>query len=274
METSLLAIIHFQTLIASKAARVTTAAGDLPVIEFGSRRAHGVEAAVLAARAAFIGGCAGTSNSYAAYRFGIPPYGTQAHSYIMAHWDESDAFRDFLDVFPKQSTLLVDTYNVRAAIEKIIAIGRKPGGVRLDSGDLLAESIWARDRLNRAGWSDVQIFASGDLDEYRVATLIREGACIDAFGVGTALSTSADAPYIGVIYKLVEVETAGIARGTAKFSEEKKTYPRRKQVFRFTGKDGKICRDVIGLHDENYPDAIPLLVPLMLNGKRVHTSDL
>jgi nicotinate phosphoribosyltransferase len=274
METSLLSTLHFQTLIASKAARVTTAAGKIPVVEFGSRRAHGVEASVLAARAAFIGGCAGTSNSYAGYRFGIPVYGTQAHSYIMAHADETEAYRDFLDVFPERSTLLVDTYDVRAAIEKIIALGRKPGGVRLDSGDVLSDSIWVRRRFDQAGWNDVQIFVSGDLDENRIEALMRNGARIDSFGVGTALSTSADAPFIGVIYKLVEVEMEGIARGTAKFSAEKKTYPWRKQVFRFIGDDGQFVGDTIGIHNELIPGAQPLLIPVMHNGKRLDVTDV
>jgi len=274
METSLLSILRFQTLIASKAARVTTAAGKTSVIEFGSRCAHGVEAAVLAARAAFIGGCAGTSNSYAGYRFGIPTYGTQAHSYIMAHADEAEAYRDFLDVFPERSTLLVDTYNVRTAMKKIIALGRKPAGVRLDTGDVLSDSIWVRDRFDQAGWNDVQSFVSGDLDEDRVESLIRKGARIDAFGVGTALSTSADAPFIGVIYKLVEVEMEGVTRGTAKLSEEKKTYPGRKQVFRFMGDDGKFVQDIITFHDEVIPGAEPLLIPVMRNGKRLEISDV
>jgi nicotinate phosphoribosyltransferase len=269
VETSLLAIIHFQTLIASKAARVTTAAAGRPVVEFGSRRAHGVEAGVLAARAAFIGGCMGTSNTYAGHRFGIPVYGTQAHSWIMAHDDEGEAFRNFLEVFPEQSTLLVDTYNVRAAIEKIIALGRKPSGVRLDSGDVLADSLWARQRLDSVGWKDVQIFVSGDLDENRIEALLQSGASVDAFGVGTALSTSADAPFIGVIYKLVEVESGGNVRNTAKFSEAKKTYPGRKQVFRFTGADGKFSRDIIGLEEEGFPGAEPLLVPVMRQGRRL-----
>jgi nicotinate phosphoribosyltransferase len=272
METSLLAIVHFQTLIASKAARVTAAAAGHPVIEFGSRRAHGIEASIFAARAAYIGGCDGTSNTYAGHRFGIPAFGTQAHSYIMAHTDEGEAFCNFMDVFPEQSTLLVDTYDVRAAIEKIIAVGRKPGGVRLDSGDVLGDSIWARERLDRAGWNDVKIFASGDLNENRVDSLLRGGARIDAFGVGTALSTSADAPSVGVIYKLVEVETEGQVRGTAKFSEEKKTYPSRKQVFRFSGKDQIFSHDVIGLHDETFPGGEPLLVPVLRQGARVESA--
>jgi nicotinate phosphoribosyltransferase len=272
VETSLLSILHFQTLIASKAARVTTAAAGRRVVEFGSRRAHGSEAGVLAARAAFIGGCSGTSNTYAGHRFGIPVYGTQAHSWIMAHEDEGEAFRDFLDVFPEQSTLLVDTYDVRAAVEKIIALGRKPSGIRLDSGDVLAESRWARARLDRAGWHEVQIFASGELDENRIEALLRDGACLDAFGVGTALSTSADAPHIGVIYKLVEVADDGIVRNTAKFSEAKKTYPGRKQVFRRSDGEGNYAGDTIALEDELVPGAEPLLVPVMRAGRRIQPS--
>jgi len=272
VETSLLSIVHLQTLIASKAARVTTAAGGRPVIEFGSRRAHGVEAGVLAARAAFIGGCEGTSNTFAGSVFGIPVYGTQAHSWIMAHDDESEAFSNFLDVFPEQSTLLVDTYDVRAAIDKIIARGRKPRAIRLDSGDVLADSRWARKRLDASGWNQVLIFVSGDLEEDRIEVLLRDGACIDSFGVGTALSTSPDAPSVGVIYKLVEVETDGQVRSTAKFSEEKKTYPGRKQVFRFTGKDGMYSSDVIGLEQESMPGAEALLVPVMRQGRRCEAS--
>jgi nicotinate phosphoribosyltransferase len=272
VETSLLSVVHFQTLIASKAARVTAAAAGRTVVEFGSRRAHGVQAGVLAARAAFIAGCAGTSNVYAGKQFGLPVYGTQAHSWIMAHEDEAEAFAHFLDVFPGQATLVVDTYDVREAIEKIIALGRKPGGVRLDSGDVLADSLWARRRLDQAGWKDVQIFVSGDLDEWRIENLLRSGAPIDGFGVGTALSTSADAPSVGVIYKLAEVEVAKRTRGTAKFSADKKTYPGRKQVFRVAGRDGKYSRDVIGLEEEVVAGAEPLLVPVMRDGRRLEEA--
>jgi nicotinate phosphoribosyltransferase len=269
VETSLLSILHFQTLIASKAARMTTAAGDRPVVEFGTRRAHGVEAGVLAARAAFVAGCAGTSNAYAGFRFGLPIYGTQAHSWIMAHEDEAEAFRNFLDIFAEQSTLLVDTYDVHAAIEKIIALGRNVGGVRLDSGDALANSLWTRQRLDSAGWKDVQIFISGDLDENRIEALLHSGAPIDAFGVGSALSTSADAPNVGVIYKLVEVEHNHRVRGTAKFSEDKRTHPGRKQVFRCTDGEERYSGDTIGLEDETFPSAEPLLVPVMRHGHRI-----
>jgi nicotinate phosphoribosyltransferase len=272
METSLLSAVHLQTLIASKAARVTTAAAGRPVIEFGSRRAHGIEAGVLAARAAFIGGCEGTSNSYAGYQFGIPTFGTQAHSWIMAHEDEGVAFSNFLRVFPKRSTLLVDTYDVRAAIEKIIALGQKPGGIRLDSGDVLADSIWVREKFKAAGWDDVQIFVSGDLNEDRIAEMLRDGGCADAFGVGTALSTSGDAPSVGVIYKLVEVEFHDHIRRTAKFSVEKKTYPGRKQVFRFS-RDERYARDVIGLEDEIFAGTERLLVQVMRDGKRLQSAD-
>lgn len=269
IETALLSMIHFQTLIASKAARVTSAAAGRSVVEFGSRRAHGVEAGVLAARAAFIGGCSGTSNVFASRSFGIPVYGTQAHSWVMAHSDETKAFADFLDVFPEQSYLLLDTYNVRAAVERILALGRKPAGVRLDSGDVLTDSLWIRRRFDEAGWEDVKIFASGDLDEYRIESLLRGGAAINAFGVGTALSTSADAPSMSVIYKLVEIELDDRIRTTAKFAENKKTYPGRKQVFRFHNEDGTYSADIIGLEEETFPSAEPLLIPVMRDGRRL-----
>jgi nicotinate phosphoribosyltransferase len=269
VETSLLSIIHLQTIIASKAARLITAAAGRPVVEFGSRRAHGMDAGVLAARAAFIGGCEGTSNAYAGKLFALPVFGTQAHSWVMAHEDEARAFRDFLDVFPDESTLLIDTYDMRTAIERIIAMGRKPKAVRLDSGDLVVDSRWCRQRLDAVGWNDVRIFASGDLDEDRISALVGAGASIDAFGVGTALAISADAPSLGVIYKLVELEMNGKIRSVAKFSQDKTTYPGRKQVFRFTDKDGLFAGDVLGLEDELFPDAEPLLVPFMRQGRRV-----
>src|SRR6202047_1553173 len=176
VETFLLAIINFQTMIASKAARVSRAAGRRPVVEFGTRRAHGIESGVLAARAAYIGGCKGTSNVRSGQLFEIPTYGTQAHSWIMAFDSEEEAFARFMDIFPHHSVLLLDTYDVRVALEKIIAIGRKPRGVRLDSGDLTADSIWVRQKLDEAGWGDVEIFISGDLDEERISSLLNAGA--------------------------------------------------------------------------------------------------
>lgn len=190
----------------------------------------------------------------------------------MAHEDEGEAFRDFLDVFPVEATLLVDTYDVRAAIEKIIALGRKPGGIRLDSGDVLADSRWARARLDEAGWRDVKIFASGDLDEQRIAELLRDGARMDGFGVGTALSTSSDAPHLSVIYKLAEVAEGGKVRLTAKYSEHKKTYPGRKQVFRANDACGRYCGDTIALEDERPAGGEPLLHCVMRAGKRVNAA--
>jgi nicotinate phosphoribosyltransferase len=268
VETFLLATINFQTMIASKAARVTQAAGGRAVVEFGTRRAHGIESGLFAARAAVIGGCRGTSNVAAGRQFGIPVYGTQAHSWIMAHADEQEAFRKFLDIFPDHAVLLVDTYEVRAALEKIIVLGRKPQGIRLDSGDLAADSVWVRQRLDQAGWQNDIVFASGDLDEERIASLLAEGARIDGFGVGTALVTSSDSPTLGLIYKLVETDIAGEVRSAAKFSPTKVTYPGSKQVFRFSHPDGLFAEDIIGLAEEVFPGAESLLIPVMTEGHR------
>jgi nicotinate phosphoribosyltransferase len=269
VETYLLAAVHFQTLVATKAARVVTAARGRPVVEFGTRRAHGIEAGVLAARASRVAGCAGTSNTYAGQRYGIPSFGTQAHSWVMAHASEAEAFDRFLDIFPHASTLLVDTYDTRRAIEQIIRTGRKPMGIRLDSGDLAADSQWARRRLKEAGWGDVEIFASGDLDETKIEALLKAGAEIDAFGVGTAMVTSADAPSIGLIYKLVEVRRNGRNVGVAKFSPAKATYPGAKQVFRFRGRSGQFRGDVIALAEERPRGGMPLLAPALREGDRV-----
>jgi nicotinate phosphoribosyltransferase len=268
VETALLATVSFQTMIASKAARAVEAAAGRPVVEFGARRAHGIESGVLAARAAFIGGCRGTSNVEAGRLFGIPTYGTQAHSWIMAHETEEKAFSLFLDLFPRHSVLLLDTYDARAAVEKLIAMGRKPRGVRLDSGDLVADSVWTRRRLDDAGWGDVEIFASGDLDEDRIASLLAAGARVDTFGVGTSLSTSSDAPSLNVLYKLAEVERDGVLREAAKLSAAKVTYPGRKQVFRATDACGNFVGDLIALEDEPAPSGEPLLIPVMRDGRR------
>jgi nicotinate phosphoribosyltransferase len=273
VETALLATISFQTMIASKAARVAEAAAGRPVVEFGSRRAHGIESGVLAARAAYIGGCLGTSNVQAGRLFAIPTYGTQAHSWIMAHEKEEEAFASFLDVFPLHSVFLLDTYDVRNALEKVIAMGRKPRGVRLDSGNVGADSRWVRQRLDEAGWGDVEVFISGELDEDRIASLLAAGARVDTFGVGTALSTSADAPSVGMNYKLVEIEVDGHTRNVAKFSAAKVTYPGRKQVYRTSEysreQPGRFVADIIALESEQVVGAEPLLGPVMTGGKRV-----
>lgn len=269
VETAMLATVSFQTMVASKAVRAAAAAGGRPIVEFGSRRAHGIESGVLAARAAFIGGCSGTSNVEAGHLFGIPTYGTQAHSWIMAHENEEEAFSRFLDLFPRHSVLLVDTYDVRNAVERIIAMGRKPRGVRLDSGDLAADSIWARQRFDETGWGDVEIFVSGDLDEDRIAALLAAGARIDTFGVGTSLSTSSDAPSLNVLYKLAEVERDGVIWEAAKLAAAKVTYPGRKQVYRASESSGRYAGDVIALEDEQSLPGEPLLVPVMRNGQRL-----
>jgi len=272
VETFLLSTLTFQTMIASKAARVVTAAAGRDVVEFGTRRAHGPEAGVLAARAAYAAGCAGTSNVEAGQRFGVPIFGTLAHSFVMAYEDEEEAFRRFQQLFPEHSVLLIDTYDTLAAIEKIIRAGLHPKAVRIDSGDLVEISKQVRRRLDAGGLRSTRIFASGDLDEFVIADLLARGAPIDAFGVGTAMATSKDAPALGGVYKLVEVQTAEGSSTRAKFSEEKITYPGRKQVFRFRDAAGSYREDVIGCEDEKYSGAEPLLACVMRNGQRVAPS--
>jgi nicotinate phosphoribosyltransferase len=272
VETFLLSMLTFQTMIAAKGARATRAAQGRPVVEFGSRRAHGPEAGVLAARAAYVGGCTGTSNVEAGHRFGIPIFGTLAHSFVMAYPDEVEAFEKFHHLFPEHSVLLVDTYDTLAAVDKVIQNDLRPTAIRLDSGDLLTLSKQARRRLDQAGLKETRIFASGDLDEYAIAKLLVGGAQIDAFGVGTALATSKDAPALGGVYKLVDLETGGDISYRAKFSEEKITYPGRKQIFRFRGSDGKSSKDIVACESEEFPDGEVLLHRVMQNGARVGPS--
>lgn len=278
VETFLLATINFQTLIASKAARVVTAARGRSVIEFGSRRAHGTEAGLMAARAAFIAGCAGTSNVEAGHLFGLPTFGTLAHSFVMLFDDEDDAFRAFLKVFPKTATILVDTYDTLAAVERLAqSFDSTLPAVRLDSGDLLELSKRTRAILDEGGKSDTKIFASSDLDEYRIEELISRGASIDAFGVGTQLATSYDAPALSGVYKLVAIERQGRISMKLKLSPEKATYPGSKQIWRATDQSGKYCEDVVALFDEPAPqdrDASseawrPLLELVMKGGQNI-----
>jgi nicotinate phosphoribosyltransferase len=273
IETYLLATLSYQTMIASKAARVCTAAQGRAVVDFGARRGHGAEASLPAARAAVIGGCAGTSNVLAGLEFGLQIYGTQAHSWVMAHDRESEAFANFMDAFPDNSTLLLDTYDVRQALKEILAVGRKPTGVRLDSGDVAKDSRWVRRQLDRAGWEDVKVFASGDLDEYRIRELLARHAAVDAFGVGTALATPGDAPHLNMIYKLVEVERDGKIWEAAKLTRAKATYPGRKQVFRHSNAAGEFRFDRIVLENEAAQGGEPLLEEVMRDGKRVGAGD-
>lgn len=272
METFLLNSVAFPTMIATKAARLVEAAQGRGVIEFGTRRAHGAQAGLLAARASYIGGCMGTSNVEAGFHFGIPTYGTVAHSFIMSYDDEGEAFSKFSELYPEQSILLVDTYDVRGAIEKIISMELRPRGVRLDSGDLAEQSKMARRMLDAAGLQETKIMASGDLDEFIVTRMLAQQCPIDVFAVGTALVTSKDAPSLGAVYKLVELERNGNVRYAAKFSEDKVTYPGKKQVFRFAGDDGCYQRDMIAHESETHDSAKPLLQFVMSRGKRLVAS--
>jgi nicotinate phosphoribosyltransferase len=266
VETFLLSEITFQTMITTKASRVVQAAKEREVIEMGSRRAHGPDAGTLAARAAYIGGCAGTSNVEAGKRFGIPIFGTIAHSYIMALGDELTAFEAYAKLFPENSTLLVDTYNTLAAVDKIITAGLKPTGIRIDSGDMAALSKQAREKLDRAGLASTKIVLSGDLDEYRIGELDSQGARADGYGVGTALAVSNDAPALGGVYKLVEMQNHTQKSYHAKFSREKMTHPGTKQVYRFSDGKGKFVRDVIACSGERIDGAVPLLKRMMKDG--------
>jgi nicotinate phosphoribosyltransferase len=272
VETFLLSTITFETMIASKAARVVNAAQGRGVVEFGSRRAHGPEAGVLAARAAYIAGCTGTSNVEAGRRFGIPVYGTLAHSFLMAYQDEEKGFRDFEKLFPEHAVLLVDTYDTIDAIRKIAQAGLRPRAIRLDSGDLAQLSKRVRQHLDQAGLRATQIFASSDLDEFVIADLLAQGAPIDNFGVGTAMAVSKDAPALGGVYKLVDIETDNGPSYRAKFSENKVTYPGRKQVFRLRDANGLCREDLVACEDETPAEGEALLTCVMRDGKPLGPS--
>ncbi|MEM1592468.1 MAG: nicotinate phosphoribosyltransferase [Candidatus Bathyarchaeia archaeon] len=277
LETFLLNTINFQTTIASKAARVVTAAKGRPVIEFGLRREHGVDAGIKAARASYIAGCIGTSNVLAGMLYGIPIFGTMAHSFIMFFSDELEAFRAFSHTFPDRSTLLIDTFDVIKGAKNAILVakelearGFKLRGVRIDSGDLVALSKAVRKMLRENGLDYVQILASGDLDEYKIEELLEKGAEIDVFGVGTKLGTSADRPYVDIIYKLCERMTSdGKFKPVMKLSEGKATLPGRKQVFRVKDANGYFVKDIIALEDEEI-DGEPLLVKVVDRGKIIY----
>src|SRR5215470_7841844 len=274
VETFLLSVLNFETLIASKAARMVAAARGRGIVDFGTRRAHGAEAGLLAARAAFIGGCAGTSNVEAGSMLGIPVFGTVAHSFIMAFDDEAAAFQAFLDVFPDNSTLLLDTYDTIASAKMLTRrFGPAVQSVRLDSGDLLDLSKRVRQILDQGGMKDTRIFASGDLNEYKIQNLLENGAPIDSFGVGTELTTSFDWPALGGIYKLVALFRDGVPVPKVKLSPDKATYPGAKQVWRITDTRGGYTSDLITLSDETDPtnaepecSARPLLKKVMSGG--------
>ena len=272
VETALLALIPFPTSIASKAARLVQAAAGRSVAECGSRRAQGPGAALQGARAAYLAGCASTSNVEAGCRFGIPVSGTMAHSWVMTFERELDAFRSYLELFGDGATLLIDTYDTVAAARAIVENGLRPAAVRLDSGELPELSRRVRAVLDEGGLHATRILVSGDLDEDRIEALVSEGAPIDAFGVGTALSTSLDAPALGGVYKLVEVERGGGMAPVVKLSAGKQTVGGAKQVWRVV-RDGTAVGDWIGRADEPPPeDARPLLQPVMVQGRRTRAG--
>lgn len=268
VETYLLATLNYQTLVATKASRIVAAARGRAVVDFGSRRAHGPQAGLLAARAAYVGGCVGTSNVLAGYQLGIPVLGTQAHSWVMSFATEDEAFRSYLDAFPEHTTLLLDTYDTIGAARKAARLGPAVAGVRLDSGDLVTLSRRVRRILDEAGMQSTRILASGDLNEHLIADILRRGAAIDSFGVGTELVTSKDAPALGGVYKLVEQDAGGASVPRLKLSEGKETYPGRKQVRRLLDVRGRYRGDVICLEGEAH-EGEPLLVPVLRRGKPV-----
>lgn len=265
VETFVLNRIHQQTVLATKAARVVDAAEGKTVVEFGARRAYGWDAALQAARCAYLAGASGTSLVEATRRFGIPSFGTMAHSFIQAFDSEAEAFSAFARRYP-HTTLLVDTYDSLEGVDRVIRLCRTGigvGAVRLDSGDLGELARAARRRLDAAGLRHVRIVATSGLDEWKIAKLVREGSPIDAFGVGTSLVTSEDAPTVDLAYKLVEYE----GRGRTKLSPGKEIYPMRKQVFR--QREGSVfTKDVLGLSGEEIPGEA-LLVPVMRGGERL-----
>ncbi len=232
-ETYLLSTLGFQSMIATKAARVVKAALGRSVVEFGTRRAHSPEAGVLAARAAYIGGCAGTSNTETGMCFGIPVFGTAAHSWVMSFPHELQAFQCLQKLLGESTVYLIDSYDTIEGARRAASLGRPLWGVRLDSGNLVELTPAVRKILDDAGLADAKIMATGDLNEYKIQELMAARVPIDMFGVGTELATSADAPSLGVVYKLVELE----GRYTAKLSEDKKTLPGAKQIFRYADHD-------------------------------------
>jgi nicotinate phosphoribosyltransferase len=273
LETVLMNLVHLQTLIASKAARVVLAADSRGLVDFGLRRTHGTESGLYGARASRIAGFDATSNVEAGKCFGIPVAGTMAHSYVQALDDEEEAFRTFVEAYP-ETVLLVDTYDTMRGVERVIALADELGGsfkvrgIRLDSGDIEGLASAARKLLDAAGLEQVQIFASGNLDEHGVQRLVRSGAPINAFGIGTRLGTSEDAPNLDIVYKLAQLDDQPLL----KLSTDKGTLPGVKQVWRDEDDDGFVVGDSVGLAVEDLPGR-PLLVPVMEGGRRLPSGE-
>jgi nicotinate phosphoribosyltransferase len=266
VETFLLSSLAYPTLVASKAARLVSVADGRALLEFGARRGHGPHAGFLAARSAYLAGFTGTSHAEAARRLGIPPSGTMAHSWVQSFPSEEEAFRAYAHAFPTATTLLVDTYDTLTGIRRAAEIEPPIQAIRIDSGDLDRLSREARLMLDSRNRCEVTIVASGDLDEFQVAKLVEAGAPIDAFGVGTELITSRDAPALALVYKLVEIE----GKGRYKLSPGKKTYPMAKQVFRQSDSAGKFSGDLVTLATER-AEGEPLLAPVVRDGQHVGT---
>lgn len=276
VESFLLNTLNLQTMIATKASRVVHASQGRPVIEFGLRRTHGSDAGMKAARCSYLAGCAGTSSVLAGMKYEIPIFGTMAHSFVMFFNSEIEAFRAFTKSFPKKSTLLIDTYddikgaeNAAAVAKELEKKGLRLSGVRIDSGNLIDISKKVREILDEKGLNYVKIFASGDLDEYKIEELLLKGAKIDSFGVGTRMSTSEDRPYVDIIYKLSEkMGKNGKFTPTMKLSKGKMTLPGRKQVYRVKDRSGSFAKDIIALYEEK-AEGEPLLVKVMNKGEIV-----
>jgi nicotinate phosphoribosyltransferase len=272
VETAVINFCHFQTLLASKAARSVLAARGRPVVEFGLRRTPGLDAGMKAARCAYIAGAGMSSNVLAGLHYGIPPTGTMAHSYVAAFPHEIDSFRAFARAFPNNTTLLIDTYDTVAAAHKAVEVakemearGERLSAVRLDSGDIPALARDVRRVLDAAGLGYVRIFVSGGLDEHMIEGWLAEGAPLDAFGVGTRMDVSADAPYLDMAYKLVAYD----GRPVLKTSAGKATLPGEKQIYRYREDDGRLAGDLLALHEEPAPDqdGEPLLRTVMESGR-------
>jgi nicotinate phosphoribosyltransferase len=269
VESRLINLLHFQTIIASKAARSVLMAPAKLLVDFGLRRAHGAEAGLLAARASYLAGFAGSATVLAAPLYGIPIFGTMAHSFVQAHDDETTAFENFARSLPENVILLIDTYDTEAAAEKVVQLAPKLTrhrikGVRLDSGDLADHAFKVRRILDDGGLKEATIFASGSVDEYVLARLQERNAPIDGYGIGTHMDTSADAPYLDCAYKLVEY--AGAAR--RKRSEGKVLWPGRKQVYRHYDNAGRMIGDVLTIEGDP-ANGEALIQPVMRAGQRL-----
>ncbi|MFH1146813.1 MAG: nicotinate phosphoribosyltransferase [Pseudomonadota bacterium] len=272
VETFIINAINLQTMIATKASRCFQSAAGRSLVDFSLRRAQGIDAGLKAARASYIAGFAGTSNVLAGKIYGIPIFGTMAHSFVASFEDEIESFRAFAEVLPDNAILLIDTYDTLSGAHHAARVGAEMGarggtlkGVRLDSGDMTTLSRKVRKIMQDNGLDDIAIVASGGLDEYEIADMIRGGADINSFGVGTKMGVSADAPYLDMAYKLVRYGR----RPIMKLSTGKTTLVGEKQVFRFLETDGKLNHDIIGLKSEDFRDSEELLLPVMNKGELV-----